>query len=230
MTGVGRVAAAMGLGLGLVACGTTGPTGPTTGALALHYDSLAARASAAGDGMRADYLREITVGLARGVRPMPVAITADGVSRRFQALAYEGVVGPGDSEFVAIAWDGWEPSAFVLATVTVRGPASVAGGSVTYTPDGASLLVSDSGAISVARVDLGSGCPFTPLRANPFGSGVGCARQATSWSFTVRVRPRTSGEAPVLLDLPVQSVPGVRLDLGAVGGAATAGGLRIAER
>ncbi len=196
----------------------------------MHYDSLAIRASAAGQGMRADYLREITVGLARGVRPVPVAIVADGVTRQFDALAYEGVVGPRDSQFVAVAWDGWEPSAFILATVSARPTAGgAAAGTVTYTPDGSGLLVSDSGTISVARADLRTGCPFTPLHADPFGSGVRCARQATTWSFSVRLRQRTSTDPAARLDMPTQPIPGVRLDLGAAG-ATGQGTLRIAER
>src|SRR5581483_6290521 len=215
-------AGALTLLLWLAACGTSSATGPKTGAMALHFDNLAERAVADGDAVRAGYLREIAVGLSRGVRPTPVVITADGAPRRFEALSYEGVVGSakGDSEFVVIAWDGWDPSAFVLGVVAMRGPAT---GSVTYTSGASDLKESDSGAVSVTRSALGGGCAYTALHADPFGPSARCVHQTLTWSFNVRL----NGGSRV--DMASQSVQSVRLDLGA-GHDAPPSGTQVAER
>jgi hypothetical protein len=209
--------------MALAACGVGTPTDPKPGALALHFDNLAERATASGDAVRADYLREVAVGLSRGLRPTPIVIDADGTMKRFDALSYEGVVGPatGDSEFVVIAWDGWEPSAFVLGMVTMRGSAA---GTVTYTAsetDG--LRQSDSGTVSVIRSALGGGCGYAALHADPFGPSAKCVRQTLRWSFNVRL----AGGGRV--DMPVQTVQGVRLDLGTAKGFAP-GATQVAER
>jgi hypothetical protein len=217
-----RIAGALTLMGSLGACAVTAPTGPKTGALALHFDNLAERASATGDRVRADYLREIAVGLARGLRPVPIVITTDGASRQFEALSYEGVVSPttGDSEFVVIAWDGWDPSAFVLGMVAMRPSAT---GSVTYTAGAGALRQSDSGAVSVTRSALGGGCSYSPLHADPFGLAPKCVRQTLEWSFSVRL----AGGGRI--DMPAQSIPGVRLDLGGGKGLAP-GATQVAER
>ena len=200
----------------LSACGMGSATGPKTAALALHFDNLAERATAGGDAVRAGYLREIAVGLSRGLRPTPVVITADGAARRFDALSYEGVVGPatGDSEFVVIAWDGWDPSAFVLGVVSMRGSAS---GTVTYASGTSDLRQSDSGAVSVTRSALGGGCSYSALHSDPFGPGARCVHQTLQWSLSVHL---TGGGR---IDMPMQSVQGVRLDLGSAHDAAPAG-------
>jgi hypothetical protein len=222
MNAVIRLAAALTLTVWLGACGMGSATGPKTAALALHFDNLAERAVAGGDAVRAGYLREIAVGLSRGVRPTPIVITADGAGRRFDALSYEGVVGPakGDSEFVVIAWDGWDPSAFVLGVVAMRGSAT---GSVTYTSGIADFRESDSGAVSVTRSALGGGCAYTALHADPFGPGARCVHQTLRWSFSVRL----NGGSRV--DMPLQSVQSVRLDLGSAYDAAP-NGTQVAER
>jgi hypothetical protein len=214
--------AALTLTLWLGACGMGSATGPKTGAMALHFDNLAERALADGDAVRAGYLREIAVGLSRGVRPMPVVITADGAPRRFEALSYEGVVGPaqGDSEFVVIAWDGWDPSAFVLAMVAMHGAPT---GSVTYTSGATDFRQSDSGAVSVTRSALCGGCAYTALHTDPFGPGARCVHQTLKWSFSVRLNGGS------WIDMPSQSVPSVRLDLGS-GDDAPARGTQVAER
>jgi hypothetical protein len=216
-------AAALSLTVWLAACGVGTPTDPKAGPLALHFDNLAERAIASGDAVRADYLREIAVGLARGLRPTPVVINADGSAKRFEALSYEGVVAPatGDSEFVVIAWNGWDPSAFVLGLVTMRGSAA---GTVTYTAtetDG--LRQSDSGTVSVTRSGLGGGCSYAALHADPFGPSARCERQTLRWSFNVRL----NGGGRV--DMPVQTVQGVRLDLGSAKGFAP-GATQVAAR
>jgi hypothetical protein len=212
------MAFALTLTVGLAACGA--PTGPRTGALALHFDNLAERAVASGDRVRADYLREIAVGLSRGLRPTPIVITADGVSRRFDALSYEGVVrsSAGDSEFVVVAWDGWDPSAFVLGTVALREQVST--GTVTYTVATPDLEQSDSGTVSVTRSALGGGCSYSALHADPFGPTAKCMRQTLRWSFAVRL------VGGVRVEMATQSVPAVRLDLGSTGGRET----QVAER
>jgi hypothetical protein len=204
------MALALTLTASLAACGA--PTAPRMGALALHFDNLAERAVASGDGVRANYLREIAVGLSRGLRPTPVVIAADGVSRRFDALSYEGVVGSatGDSEFVVVAWDGWDPSAFVLGTVALRAQAST--GTVTYTPATPDLKQSDSGTVSVTRSALGGGCSYTALHADPFGPTATCTRQTLRWSFVVRL---SGGGGRV--EMPLQSVSAVRLNLAPAG-------------
>jgi hypothetical protein len=201
----------------LAACGA--PTGPRVTSMALHFDNLAERAVLSGDAVRADYLREIAVGLSRGLRPTPVVITADGASRRFDALSYEGVVSPasGDSEFVVVAWDGWDPSAFVLGVVAMRGQAT---GTVTYTNATPELKQSDSGTVSVIRSALGGGCSYTALHADPFGPTAKCVRQTLRWSFGVRL----AGGGRV--EMATQSVPAVRLDLGPAGAQQT----QVAER
>jgi hypothetical protein len=199
-------------------------TGPKTGALASHFDNLAERALAGGDAVRAGYLREVAVGLSRGVRPTPVVITADGAARRFDALSYEGVVGPatGDSEFVVIAWDGWDPSAFVLGVVSMRGSAT---GTVTYTSGAADFRQSDSGAVSVTRSALGGGCSYSALHSDPFGPGARCVHQTLRWSLNVRL---VGGGR---IEMPTQSVQGVRLKLGSANEATPApGGTQVAER
>lgn len=223
MTVARRVAAAVSLTMGLAACGVGSPTDPKPGALALHFDNLAERASASGDAVRADYLREVAVGLSRGLRPTPVVINADGTPKQFEALSYEGVVGPatGDSEFVVIAWDGWDPSAFVLGLVTMRGSAA---GAVTYTTaETNGLRQSDSGTVRVIRSSLGGGCSYAALHADPFGPNARCVRQTLRWSFNVRL----AGGGRV--DMPVQTVQGVRLDLGSAKGFAP-GATQVAER
>jgi len=219
---VGRIAGALTLTVWLGACAMGSATGPKTGALALHFDNLAERALAGGDAVRAGYLREIAVGLSRGVRPTPVVIAADGAPRRFDALSYEGVVGAttGDSEFVVIAWDGWDPSAFVLGVVSMR---SAVLGTVTYMNGTSDFRASDSGAVSVTRSALGGGCSYTALHADPFGPGARCVHQTLQWSFNVRL----NGGGRI--DMRAQSVPSVRLDLGSMNGAAP-GGTQVAER
>jgi len=217
-----RTAATLTLTVWLSACAMGSATGPKTSALALHFDNLAERALAGGDAVRAGYLREIAVGLSRGVRPTPVVITADGAPRRFEALSYEGVVGPakGDSEFVVIAWDGWDPSAFVLGVVAMRGSPT---GSVTYTSAASDLRESDSGAVSVTRSALGGGCAYMALHADPFGPSARCVHQTLTWSFNVRLHGGSR------VDMPSQSVQSVRLDLGS-GTGAPPGGTQVAER
>ena len=223
MTRLGRTAAALTATVWLGACGMGSATGPKTGALALHFDNLAERAMAGGDAVRAGYLREIAVGLSRGVRPTPVVITADGVARRFDALSYEGVVGPAksDSEFVVIAWDGWDPSAFVLGVVAMHGSVT---GSVTYTSGATDFRESDSGAVSVTRSALGGGCAYTALHADPFGPSARCVHQTLKWSFSVRLHGGN------WVDMAPQSVPSVRLDLGSAREAPPSGGTQVAER
>jgi hypothetical protein len=149
-------------------------------------------------------------------------ITTDGVARRFDALSYEGVVGPakGDSQFVVIAWDGWDPSAFVLGTVAMHGPAT---GSVTYTSGAADFRESDSGSVSVTRSALGGSCAYTALHADPFGPSARCVHQTLQWSFSVRVNGGS------WIDMAPQSVPSVRLDLGASHDAPPSG-TQVAER
>ena len=203
MTGLGRTAAALTLTVWLGACGMGAATGPKTGALALHFDNLAERALAGGDAVRAGYLREIAVGLSRGLRPTSVVITAEGAARRFDALSYEGVVK--DSEFVVIAWDGWDPSAFVLGIVQMHGSPT---GTVTFTSGSADLRQSDSGAVSVTRSALGGGCSYSALHSDPFGPGARCVHQTLRWSLNVRL----AGGGRI--EMPMQSVQGVRLDLG----------------
>jgi hypothetical protein len=223
MTGASRAATAVTLTVWLSACGMGSATGPKTGALALHFDNLAERATADGDAVRAGYLREVAVGLSRGLRPTPVVMTADGAARRFDALSYEGVVGPatGDSEFVVIAWDGWDPSAFVLGVVAMRGSAT---GVVTYTTGAAGFRQSDSGAVSVTRSALGGSCAYSALHSDPFGPGARCVHQTLQWALNVRL---TGGGR---IEMPLQPIQGVRLDLGAAKEAAPAAGTQVAER
>ena len=222
MSRSGRIAAALTMTMWLSACGMGSATGPKTGPLALHFDNLAERAVASGDAVRAGYLREIAVGLSRGVRPTAVVITADGTARRFDALSYEGVLGKttGDSEFVVIAWNGWDPSAFVLGVVAMRGGAT---GTVTYASGAADFRESDSGAVSVARSALGGGCSYTALHADPFGPSARCVHQTLQWAFNVRL----NGGGRI--EMPSQSVRSVRLDLGSANNAAPSG-TQVAER
>jgi hypothetical protein len=189
------------------ACTAGSATGPRSGAMALHYDSLATDAALSGDTTRERYLSEMAIALARGVRPEPVVIAVNGITRRFEAVAYEGVVGH-DSSFVIVAWDGWNPSAFVLAQVSTHGPVAA---TVTYAP-GPTLMQSDSGTVTVTRLAVGGECPYTALHADPFGSATRCARQSSSWSFGVRLRPAVMGGA-VRLDMVDHVIPGVRLDI-----------------
>jgi hypothetical protein len=218
----GRIASALALTLWLGACGLGSATGPRTSALALHFDNLAERAIAEGDNVRADYLREIAVGLSRGLRPTPVVIATNGAPKRFDALSYEGVIGPatGDSEFVVIAWDGWDPSEFVLGMVAMRGSAT---GTVTYTASTAGLRQSDSGTVSVTRSALGGGCSYSALHADPFGPSPKCVRQTLRWSFGVHL----NGGGRI--EMATQSVPSIRLDLGGAKGFAP-GGTQVAAR
>jgi hypothetical protein len=222
MMRAGRTAAALTITVWLGACGVGSATGPKAGVLALHFDNLAERALAGGDAVRAGYLREIAVGLSRGVRPTPVVIAADGAPRRFDALSYEGVVGAtaGDSEFVIIAWDGWDPSAFVLGVVSMR---SSILGTVTYMSGGSLFRTSDSGAVSVTRSALGGVCFYTALHADPFGPSTRCVHQTLQWSFNVRLNG--GGR----MDMRAQSVPSVRLDLGSANEVAP-GATQVAER
>ncbi len=130
MRGVPRALVALGIGAALsgaavlTGCGNSTAPPPPSLSEALHLDTLAQQAAAAGEFDRFRLLLYPVAVLAQGVDAASVSLTVDGATQTYQVAAAD-LVGttagpmptPSDSVFVVVAWTGDNVSQLVYTLI-----------------------------------------------------------------------------------------------------------------